>query len=366
MKKLYFLILLVLSFDVVSAQEKLSKEEQARRDKNVQAGNPFAKYGSKAPVATLSKGKYLEVHDQDSIVTIGRMRWHVENQQIVGRIVRDSLNPDAQPIGDIVGRWISPDPLSEEFSNWSPYNMCFDNPLKFVDPDGRAAYSPIYGTNGEFLGTDSQGFKGQILFMDQKTFALAGGQGMDHKLAKSVGQNLDQIIGDNPNITFTESEVAMVNNAITDVASRTEGFGFSTFGNDLSNGKTSASLYEQGTPNSTPSTPQVWKEANNAANLGGAWPSMAQTNKDNNGKVNITFNLQEYSGDNFTVNNIQNTWVHEFGGHYKSGIPGGENASHAKAISNQASHSSWKGTTESYKSNMRNVYFKYTGTTLKK
>jgi hypothetical protein len=86
----------------------------------------------------LSKGKYLEVHDQDSIVTIGRMRWHVENQQIVGRIVWDSLNPDAQPIGDIVGRWISPDPLSEEFTNWSPYNMCFDNPIKYVDPDGKA------------------------------------------------------------------------------------------------------------------------------------------------------------------------------------------------------------------------------------
>ncbi|EKT4510911.1 hypothetical protein AAIP42_002648, partial [Flavobacterium psychrophilum] len=123
-------------------QEKLSKEEKARREKNIQAGNPFAKYGYKAKVATLSKGKYLEFHDLDSIVTIGTSRWHVDNKKIVGDIVMDSLNVDAQPIGDAPGMWMSPDPLSEEFPDYSPYNFCFNNPVKFVDPDGRAAGPP--------------------------------------------------------------------------------------------------------------------------------------------------------------------------------------------------------------------------------
>ena len=121
----------------------LSKEEKERRERNIQAGNPFTKFGYKAKVATLSKGKYLEVHDLDSIVTIGTTRWHVDKNKIVGDIVIDSLNPDARPIGDVAGRWISPDPLSEEFPEWSPYNFCFDNPLKFVDPDGRAAFDWI-------------------------------------------------------------------------------------------------------------------------------------------------------------------------------------------------------------------------------
>lgn len=66
----------------------------------------------------------------------------MDKNKIVGDIVVDSLNPDARPIGDVAGRWISPDPLSEEFPEWSPYNFCFDNPLKFVDPDGRAAIDP--------------------------------------------------------------------------------------------------------------------------------------------------------------------------------------------------------------------------------
>lgn len=138
MRKLNYLLILLFSFSVLSAQEKLSKEEKARREKNIQAGNPFAKYGYKARIATLSKGKYLEFHDLDSIVIIGTIRWHVKNKHILGQIVLDSLNADAQPIGDAPGRWMSPDPLSEEFPSWSPYNMCMNNPVRMVDPDGRS------------------------------------------------------------------------------------------------------------------------------------------------------------------------------------------------------------------------------------
>ena len=139
MAKFYFLILCLFSFSLLSAQEELSKEEKERRERNIQAGNPFAKFGYKAKVATLSKGKYLEVHDLDSIVTIGTTRWHVDKNKIVGDIVIDSLNPDARPIGDVAGRWISPDPLSEEFPSWSPYNFVENNPITKIDPDGRAS-----------------------------------------------------------------------------------------------------------------------------------------------------------------------------------------------------------------------------------
>ncbi|MFD0863984.1 RHS repeat-associated core domain-containing protein [Sungkyunkwania multivorans] len=38
-----------------------------------------------------------------------------------------------------LGRWMSPDQLSEEFTSWSPYNSMMDNPINFIDPDGRSA-----------------------------------------------------------------------------------------------------------------------------------------------------------------------------------------------------------------------------------
>ena len=367
MKNYYFLLLCFLTFNMLSAQETLSKEEQARREKNIQAGNPFAKFGYKAKVATLSKGKYLEVHDLDSIVTIGSIRYHVDNKQIVGNIVIDTTDMYARPIGDTPSRWLSPDPLSEEFPDWSPYTMCYDNPVKFVDPDGRAAFSPIYGTNGQFLGTDSQGFKGEIIFMQETTFMLMGGQGMNHNTALQLGSTLGQVIGDNPSKTFSQGEINMVNNAITDVVSKTSGYesyftsGLGTpFSSSLHNGKTSSSYYEQGNKNASPQIPSVWNQANDGVNLGGAFPAVARQDDMKGGDAKITFNLQEFRGFGFTVENVQNTWVHEFGNHFLNAVPGGSGEPHAKALFNLTLHSSWKGTTESFKDNIRSVYKEYT------
>ena len=201
MRKIYYLLILLFGFSVLSAQEKLSKEEKARREKNIQAGNPFAKYGSKAPVATLSKGKYLEVHDLDSIVTIGTSRWHVDNKKIVGDIVIDSLNVDAQPIGDRVGRWMSPDPLSEEFPSWSPYSMCYNNPVKFKDPDGRAA---IVG-DGDF-----EPDKNGNLIVEKGDNA--------QKLKSEYG-----VVMKDKNFKFKEGSKIALNNNVTRATKRSEG-----------------------------------------------------------------------------------------------------------------------------------------------
>lgn len=124
--------------EVLKTREELTPEEAERRRKNIEKANPFKKYGFYPKIATLSKGKYLEAHDLDSVVSIGSIRFNRKTREITEFREIDLSNPDAQPFLDTAGRWFSPDPLSEEFSDWSPYNFSFNNPLKFVDPDGRA------------------------------------------------------------------------------------------------------------------------------------------------------------------------------------------------------------------------------------
>lgn len=135
---LSILFLFFFCFGFAQTKDTLSIEEQQRREKNIQAGNPFKKFGYTPKIHTLSKGKYLEFHDLDSIVKIGSFSYHVKNKNITGYSQQETKYSEATLRPEIISRWFSPDPLSDEFPSWSPYNFVENSPLRMVDPTGLA------------------------------------------------------------------------------------------------------------------------------------------------------------------------------------------------------------------------------------
>jgi hypothetical protein len=98
---------------------------------------PFEELGIKVKVLTLSNGKYQESFPNDTLLPIGSVLLNRVTGEIVSIVVKDSIEDEYSLQPEAVSRWLSPDPLAAKYPNWSPYTAFLNNPVLFVDPDGR-------------------------------------------------------------------------------------------------------------------------------------------------------------------------------------------------------------------------------------
>lgn len=127
--------------------------------------NPFSELGYRKQVMyTSSKGEFEEFHGNPDVVEIGSVYFNAKTNKVVGYLNEENEKTEVASATSAM----SVDPLCEKYYWISPYAYCMNNPVKYVDPDGRDGMVTGTGTKDDpYVVTANYYYQNNSLNKDQ-------------------------------------------------------------------------------------------------------------------------------------------------------------------------------------------------------
>jgi YD repeat-containing protein len=156
-----------------------------------QAQNPYAALGIEEQVLHYDD-THKEVFDQDSTKPIGYALYNIKEGILAIFDLQDTLIAAQKIDPSKVARWLGVDPLAGKYPNDSPYNFVLNNPIRFIDPDGRETTTTYVDQDNRVLSVVNDGKTDVVRFNDlcQGTWKGTGADLAQKKGGEYIGKTI--------------------------------------------------------------------------------------------------------------------------------------------------------------------------------